>query len=236
MLKNKVNNLNFKNLAFNFSQSASFLGRIRGTSPKIPSPASDYSSTPRSSKNNSFAKQFNNIVSNYKTVILVVAILAMAVIAILIISGNRPDQAISRQLAQQTLNIGKTFEFPIRGADGKTIDNNLKMILTTAEKTNQILIKGQPATARTGKLFLILNIELDNPTNNQLSLSPVELIRLVDSSDRRFAPDVHNDEVKIEPISIKRTRVGFVVNQSDKQFKIQVGEVSGEKQTFDLVI
>lgn len=228
----------FKNaitqLATNFSTASSAIGKneILTNNPSSSVRIED-KKTPRTRP--LLPSKIGDIIGDNKTVILIVLVIIVAVVTILFISGNRPDQAVQRQFAQQSTNIGKSFAFPIRDSSGKETEQSLKMNLTTAEKTTQILIKGKPATAREGKLFLIVNLELDNPTKDQLSLSPVELIRLVDSSGKKFAPDVHNDEVKVEPISIKRSRIGFVIDQTEKNFKLQVGEVQGEKQLLDLV-
>ena len=182
-------------------------------------------------KTNTFKKLLKKVSGKKLLIPAIVAALLVALVAVLYISGNRPSQLVQRQVAQQSVSIAKSIEFPIRGQDGKAIDDKLKMSLTTADKTKQILIKGQPATARSGKTFLIINLELDNPTQNKLALTPVELIRLVDATGKKFAPDVHNDKVSIEPLSTKRTRVGFVIDETATSFNLQIGEVSGRKDS-----
>ena len=71
---------------------------------------------------------------------------------------------------------------------------------------------------------------MENSTSNQLTVRPVDFIRLTDSEGRTFAPDVHNNDVVVEPISIKKTRVGFVVDENQKEFKFLVGEINGPKK------
>lgn len=174
-----------------------------------------------------------------KTLVLalvLIILVAAVVIAALSFFGVRKSGVLPQTSVYKSAEIGKDFTFPIRNGDGEATKGDLKMTITTEEKTNRILIKGTPATSRDGKLFLIINLEFDNPTQNQLGLAPVELIRLVDSSGKRFAPDVHNDKVTVEAISIKKTRVGFVIDQNATGLKLQVGEVSGEKAIFDLPI
>jgi hypothetical protein len=112
----------------------------------------------------------------------------------------------------------------------------MNLTLTTAETTKQILIQGKPATAKGGKIFLIINLEIDNPHNQKLFISPVDLIRLVDKGGKKFAPDVHNNQVSVEPISVKKTRVGFVIDEDTSGWKLQIGEVAGAKETIDLPI
>lgn len=174
----------------------------------------------------------------YKPLMLTIVfvILILAAVAVLAPSVFRQYNPISEPSTYKSIEVGKSFAFPIRSGGGEAVQGELKMTATTVEKTNNILIKGKPAKARDGKLFLIINLELDNPTQNKLGLSPVELIRLIDPSGRRFAPDVHNDKVSIEAISIKKTRVGFVVDERVTGWKLQVGEVGGNKEVLDLPI
>lgn len=196
-------------------------------------------------KNSKWPKRNNKYFSFFsifrsKSLLLIAALLVLVLIVLLLGLGRRSEVGRSLPGLSSNLNVKKTsqinkaFNFPIRGGNGQAIDQNLKMTMTTIELTKNILIKGKPATARDGKIFLILNLELDNPTNNQLGLAPVELIRLVDPSGKRYAPDVHNDKVTVEAISIKKTRVGFVVDDNQTEWKIQVGEVNGPKETIDV--
>lgn len=135
---------------------------------------------------------------------------------------------------QVTLN--RNFEIPIRKSTGEATGNNLKFTLTTVDQSNRILIQGKPATARATKTFIILNLEVQNSTSDQLTVKPVDLIRLIATDGKSFAPDVHNNEVIVEPISIKRTRVGFVVDENQSNFKFTLGEINGSKETIEVNI
>lgn len=165
-------------------------------------------------------------------------IFLIVILAIIIIVAARSISGQSTKILPisqtKTSYIGKSFQFSVTDADGKPTDLSLAMNLTNAELTKKILIQGQPATARDTKIFLILNLEISNAGKQQLKISPVNLIRLIDSSGKLFAPDVHNDEVTIEPISTKKTRVGFVVDEGTSNFKIQVGEVNGQKELINV--
>lgn len=134
-----------------------------------------------------------------------------------------------------TLTINKEYNFPIYDK-GKKTENNLKMLVTTVERSDKILINGKPASAREGKDFLIINLEISNPTSDKLNIRPVDFFRLVDDQGQQYAADVHNDPVKAEPISIKKTRIGFLVDESQKSFKCLVGEINGDKQEITINI
>ena len=49
-----------------------------------------------------------------------------------------------------------------------------------------------------------------------------------------LAPDTHNDPVEIQAISTKFTRVGFIINDSDKDLVLHVGEIQGDKEKIEL--
>ena len=162
----------------------------------------------------------------------------LVIIAVLtFFPGINPDSAVRKVAGSQTdfaaekqVAIGSRFEVPIRKEDGTETPDKLIINLTTAEASKRILIQGKPATSRDTKTFILINFEVENSTSNQLTVRPVDFIRLTDSEGRTFAPDVHNNDVVVEPISIKKTRVGFVVDENQKEFKFLVGEINGEKK------
>ena len=79
-------------------------------------------------------------------------------------------------------------------------------------------------------------MEINNPTNDKLNVRPVDFFRMVDDAGNSYAADVHNDPVKAEPISIKKTRIGYVVAENQNTFKFLVGEINGEKQNIEINI
>ncbi len=173
--------------------------------------------------------------------------IVLAVVAILLISGffllksqgkTQSAQASTNPQGNftptQQVTINKQFDIPIRTAKGDESGDMLKVTLSTVDNTNKILIQGQPATARDSKSFLILNLEVENSTKNQLTVRPVDLIRMIDANNKSFAPDIHNNDVTVEAISIKKTRAGYVVDNSQKHFKFIIGEVSGKKETVEV--
>jgi len=168
----------------------------------------------------------------------VVGLGLLIIIAVLVFfPGISPDSAVKKVAGSQTdfspenkVSIGSRFEVPIRKEDGTETADKLIINLTTAESSKRILIQGKPATSRDTKTFILINFEVENSTSNQLTVRPVDFIRLTDNEGRTFAPDVHNNDVAVEPISIKKTRVGFVVDEHQKEFKFLVGEINGPKK------
>lgn len=178
-----------------------------------------------------------------KTGIMVIALIAVGIFAYTKLQGSDPKTLVSGVASSQTdfspqiqSSLNKKFEVPIRNASSKETGEKLAITITTIDRSKKILIQGKPATARDTKSFLILNLEIENSTSNQLTIRPVDFIRLQDEQDRSFAPDVHNEEVKAEPISIKKTRVGFVIDETQRAFKFLIGEINGEKETVEVTI
>lgn len=188
--------------------------------------------------------QIKKIISRLgKRNLLILAIVILAVAGVLILKNFRTTpQSLIRSTSQTDFSpqnqatLNRKFEIPIRSASGKETGDKLAITFTTVDQAKRILIQGKPATARDTKAFLILNLEIDNSTTNQLTVRPVDFIRLVDSKDRSYAPDVHNNEVVAEPVSIKKTRVGFVVDENQENFKFLIGELNGNKEAVEVAI
>lgn len=180
-----------------------------------------------------------------KLILPVLIIVIFIFIAIFIISGmlsrntvnntaltDEQRVEVTKPKAQQTLN--KTFEFPLKDDKGIPV-SNLKFVLQNAQLLDQIIVKGQRATAVTGRTFLILNIKITNSYIKPVSINSRDYIRLsVNNTDERLAPDIHNDPVEIQAISTKYTRLGFPINDTDKNLTLQIGEVTGKKEMIKL--
>lgn len=143
---------------------------------------------------------------------------------------NRVD--IEKPKSVQQLN--KVFNFPLRDQTGKEV-SKFTYEVQSAELRNQIVVKGQRASAVKGRTFLIVNLKITNNYDKNIQLNVKDFIRLTTgNSNEKLAADIHNDPVDVQAISTKYTRVGFPINDTDKNLKLQVGEVTGEKQTINL--
>lgn len=180
---------------------------------------------------------------------LAFAPLIIAIIVVLLISYNAvknlskngntqtlgsSDQRIEIQKPKSEQKINRLFSFPLKGSDGKEV-SKLKFDLQNVELRDQIIIKGQKATAVQGRTFLILNIKITNDYTKAVQINARDYIRLtVNSSSEKLAPDIHNDPVEIQAISTKYTRLGFPINDDDKNLILQIGEISGKKESINL--
>ena len=105
-----------------------------------------------------------------------------------------------------------------------------------AELRKEILIKGQKATAIKGRIFLIINLKIVNTLKQGINVNARDYMRLTvnGNSNELLAPDIHNDPVEVQAISTKHTRVGFAINDNEKNYVLQVGEIDGGKESIKL--
>lgn len=147
-------------------------------------------------------------------------------------NASTSQVAIAKPLAQETLN--REFQFPIKDTTGKEV-SQIKYEVQNVEQRNQIIIQGQTATAVAGRTFLILNLKITNTYDKSIQINARDYVRLsVNGSDEKLAPDIHNDPVDVQAISTKYTRLGFPINTTDKNLILQVGEISGKKESINL--
>lgn len=145
------------------------------------------------------------------------------------------DQRFSLPSAKASVTVNKEFSFPLK--DGKGVEvSSLKYAIENAELRDQIIVKGQKASAIKGRTFLIINIKIVNDYEKSIEINTKDYVRLsVNGNDKELlAPDIHNDPVTIQAISTKYSRVGFPINDTDRNLRLKVGEINGEKQTIDL--
>lgn len=166
------------------------------------------------------------------TIIIVVAIVTTLIKAN---STKGPTQAsVQIQPAKAKIPINKEFNFPIKDDKGKEV-GSIKYLIDNAEKRDEILIKGQKATAIAGRTFLIFNLKIENKSNQKIQINTRDYVRLsVSNGTEWLAPDIHNDPVEAQPIATKYTRVGFPISDTDNKLKLQAGEINGNKTVVDL--
>ena len=159
-------------------------------------------------------------------------LLITAFTAILLGLGIWAQQGIG---GKPQAKINKEFNVQARTRDKiRVSDANLKVNLVNAEMAGSLLVQGKRAKTREGKTFLIINMEVENTYAVPLYSFPIDLLRLVREDDKRIAPSVHQGTVEVRPISTKKSNVGFVVDPNEKNFKLEVGEISGEKEILEI--
>ncbi len=137
--------------------------------------------------------------------------------------------------ALATMALNNEFKFPLKDDKNETV-GEIKYIIENAELRDEIVIKGRKASAVEGRVFLVLNLKIVNDSNKTISMTTKDYVRLFVNGNESepLSPSIHNDPVVVDAISVKPTRIGFAINKSDKDIKIKVGEIKGEKTTIDL--
>ncbi|OGC58280.1 hypothetical protein A3A70_03240 [candidate division WWE3 bacterium RIFCSPLOWO2_01_FULL_42_11] len=134
--------------------------------------------------------------------------------------------------ATATQEVNRTIELSV--ADGKA--QPVKMTVEKVELRDEVFVQGKRAKAVKGRTFLILNVKIVNDNNSSLQLQTRNFVRLsVNGNESEWlAPEIHNDPVEVQAQSVKYTRIGYSINETDKQMKLRVGKIDGDKQTIDL--
>lgn len=150
-------------------------------------------------------------------------------------STSNQDQRIEVLGAKAAIVLNKEFEFPLRDQKGKEV-SKIKFNFENAEKRDEIIVKGQRATAVKGRTFLILTLKITNAHNQAIEIDTKDYVRLTvnNNENEKLAPDIHNDPVQVQADSTKFTRVGFPINDIDKDLALYIGEIQGEKQKVEL--
>lgn len=144
------------------------------------------------------------------------------------------DKRVEVTLAKSTQSINKTFTFPLK--DDKNVEvGKFKYVIGDVQLQDQIIVKGQRATAVKGRTFLIVNLKIVNDSNHIFDINTRDYIRLsIEAENERFAADIHNDPVQIQAIATKPTRLGFPINDTNRKFILYVGEIKGEKKSINI--
>ena len=143
-------------------------------------------------------------------------------------SRNTPQTRV--ESAKEKATINREFEFPLKNSKGNEV-SKIKYTVESVELRKEILLKGKKASAVSGRIFFIANIKIANSFDKTIEINSKDYLRLVvgNNEGELLAADIHNDPVRVQAISTKYTRLGFPVNDSDKDFKLRIGEIGGEK-------
>lgn len=173
----------------------------------------------------------------YKKIILLLGLLLLIFAAYKffspkISSPQKPtEETTSQVLAQVAVN--RSFTFPAQIQGGKKTED-VTFTITTVERKNEIKVKSKPRQALPGNNFLLVRLELDNPSTERLIFASADFIRLLGKDDKKFSPDFHNGQVIIDPLSVRRDLVSFMAAQDQKNFTLLVGELEKDKERLEI--
>lgn len=133
------------------------------------------------------------------------------------------------QLQTKTANINRSWSFAATDRAGAAVTQKISFAITAVEKTNQIYVRNKPVRTASGKSFLVLSLELKNDTDKRLYLYPSDFVRLTTSDGKKFEADFRNPRLEIAPISTKKDKLAFIVDDKNSKFELQIGEITGNK-------
>lgn len=173
----------------------------------------------------------------YLVVVIVVFAVVLIVRNVLASSNGSSNQTGDRvQLKDATFSqeLNKDFSIELTDENGDETEP-VSMKLVNTELRDEIIVQGQKATSVAGRSFLVVNLKIVNPLEQGVEINTKDYLRLVEGdSSEWLAPDIHNDPVLIQAISSKPTRLGFPVNSNTRKFRLQIGEISGEKEIVEI--
>lgn len=186
-----------------------------------------------------FGNKFNNNTFFFAAVALVFLIGVYVVYGKLSNESTRTsaganDDRLAPPIAIASQDLNKTLSIPIKDSKGGVV-TNVKYKITSAQLYNEIILRGEKAYPIKGKLFLIVNLEITNEYKQAIDLNATDYLRLSVNGDisKKFSPDIYN-ELQLQPISTKRSRVGFQINDTDNKLILHVGQVEGTKEPISL--
>jgi len=127
--------------------------------------------------------------------------------------------------------LDKNFDFKVKISPEEEI--NLKMVLLGVKKVKTVATNSQPLQANPGEEFFILTLEYENNHSQALRVDSQNFFRLI-RGEKKHAADFYNGQIELPAISVKKDEIGFVVAEGEKSFKLQVGQVEGEKEEIEI--
>jgi hypothetical protein len=167
---------------------------------------------------------------------LCLALLIFAGIEIFIQKNNSSHQLNAKE-ALGVQSVNKEFQFPLKDLRGEDI-GTIEYMIEKAELRDEIIVKGQRATAIPGHAFLVLSLKITNNFKQAVQVTTRDYVRLSVNGDTQelIAPEIHNDPVEVQAISTKTTSVGFPLSTSDSDISLWVGEINAEKERIPITL
>lgn len=146
------------------------------------------------------------------------------------------DQRASAPTPIATQELNSEFKFPLKDDKGKTVAQ-ISYLVETANLQDSFIFQGKLAKAIKGRTFLIFDLKITNPYTKTIEINAKDYVRVkVNGKDEQLAPEIHNDPIQIQANSTKYTRIGLPINDTDKDLILQIGELTGKKETIKLTL
>ncbi len=170
------------------------------------------------------ANFFKSIFSKPARLVFIILALIVAFGLYSIFFNNKQSTAPTN-----VIHLSQKFDVVAKTQDGKTTNGKFNVEVTGTYRAPSLLVQGQTVTARNGKDFVIINMEITNKYNLPLYIQPVDDFRLIGADGKHFAPTAHQGNVEVRPQSTKTSNIGFVVPKDQKKFRVEVGDLTSDK-------
>ena len=137
-------------------------------------------------------------------------------------------------MIKKTVSLDREWNFVASDRTGTPLETKIAFSLISAEKTNQIYVKNKPVRTTPDKGFLVLSLELENSTGERVYFYSSDYVRLLGLESKKFEADFRNPRFEIAPFSTKKDKLAFLVDAKEKNFQIQVGEITGTIETINI--
>ncbi len=181
-----------------------------------------------------------NLKRNHVMVGVVAVLLVLAFVAGRFFAPNSTfglsDQRASAPTPIATQELNSEFKFPLKDDKGKTVAQ-ISYLVETANLQDSFIYQGKLAKAIKGRTFLIFDLKITNPYTKTIEINAKDYVRVkVNGKEEQLAPEIHNDPIQIQANSTKYTRIGLPINDTDKDLILQIGELTGKKETIKLTL
>lgn len=177
--------------------------------------------------------------NNKSILIVIVVIILVSLVGYLFLKpkpsssqSTKGTNTQSTSVVKASAQLDKVFEF--NATNQKKEKKKIKFTIQTIERKDEIKVKGETRISTKDNDFLLMRIEIENSTSEKLAISPSDLVRIEDERGKLFAPEYHNGAVIIEPLSVRKDLMSFVVNKKLNKFIFHVGELDGQKEKVEV--
>jgi hypothetical protein len=142
-------------------------------------------------------------------------------------SANNNASISSTPANKLHTNVNQNILITVTGKYFKKLNYEIE----SADVVNEIIVNGQRIQSVGGKSFLVLNIKITNDNNQGIQINSRDYVRLAGSNTNEwYAPEIYNDPLEVQAISTKTGRIGFTVDNAQREFNLRIGEINGDKK------
>lgn len=141
----------------------------------------------------------------------------------------KKNNAINTVAPLASSRIDKGFDYALDSGQGKK--TQFRFNLVEAKKYDLITRQGQPFKPKSGEVFLIITLNVENGNAFAIKVNSRDYVRWVDKDGKKHAPDLYNDAAVVMADSVKRDEIGFIIPSETKQVNLQIGRLVDKEKS-----